>query len=386
MKIKVSATKVKAFREAANGETNGGVNTHPWADPVKALYGSWGNNPDFLDFFKRVGKKKSLESWALTAQDLIYLVVNSTRVDEATNTPHVHNGEWGVLMEGRGMPKGFKPEGSCYSTWELEGIAFDTRKHYALVSVASGFDWAARAVNMKGLVSDMLWDTELPGLCWQLWDTTTLVVMWVVYEGLGLGGLNKKALEWHGLIRQYCRKGSFNKGFWESTPEPFWEDEFYAAGSDAEQFLHLVWKSLLKSEGIQTSIVEDIDIWSTVLFLAHCREIASRLASGKELSDYHKGYTWGNLAPSEVQFLAVACAVMRAAAKGRLSIEEGDDFEQSLSLCQQLLVGNYAELCDELTQEGKSPSAQFLRDILPILNGWEKGRNALLSTEENFWG
>jgi len=286
--------------------------------------------------------------------------------------------QWEQLVKQLDPEAEGQPEGSAFSCDELKKLAVGTRQHYALVSVASGFDWSARGLNLLGLLQGMGWFKNLPEAIQANWQTAVLACIWCIYEGLGLSGYNQTVLDWHAAIRKYCRSGNLNHFTVGETLAAF-----RAKHQDDEQFLHEVFQDLLRGEGIRDEVVTSCEVWQIVLFLAHGREIQARLSQGRKLGKYLSTYGAWAFSPEDIQFLCLAAQLQRAAAKGRLSLDEGDDVEGNAGLVQALSkYDRHWEYIEKL--EFPTASIKMLRDLYPILQKWSGTRSKLLNQESEF--
>lgn len=315
-KFKVKANAIAHLRQVANVADVAPGAKHPWADPVNALFGSFKRFPDLLDFFSDVSHKKGLGQKPLKLQEVFDLIVSSyDEVEDKTNPK-----SWQRLM-GVDNPV----EGSAYTTSELNGISQDVKRHYAHVAVPTGFDWAARGINLRPLLEDTdLWEA-VPAPCRAVWGMTILIVIWVVYEALGLGGLDQQALVWHGHVRQFCRSGELDPqaiglGLPEKVREG-WLDAFEDSVSDY-QFLRWVWGQLLEGAEVPLDWAYNPWVFENVMFLAHGRELVARIQKGRKLGDYLEGYTYGDMDNQQILALTCGCQLLRDGAKGRLTLQE----------------------------------------------------------------
>lgn len=372
--FKISATKIAAARKNMQSfYEHGGDNTNPLANPIHALFGSWEESADLPDFFKDAGKKKTLKQYALTLGQLLELVQKS--YDPVSLK--VDTGAWEKLSHDLYGAEG-QPEGSAFTCKELESLAYGTREHYKLVSVASGFDWSARGLNTMSLLKGTGMSALVPRDMWDNWSLAVLVSIWVIYEGLGLSGYNAKVIKWHAAMRFYCRKGHLDKfdlgileGYRATCPRDY-------------DLLWAVFKDFLKSEGIQQDVVNNQDMWEVILFLAHGREIQSQYALRGKLSQHLGKYTLGDLSAEETQFLVLASQLQRAAAKGKLSLDEGDEYETPTGLVHALNSSKFDDMWDMLKGiQRPNIGVKMLLDVFPILSKWSATRSQLIEEENN---
>lgn len=376
--FKISENKVSNARKALRGEVHGGTNDSPLVNPIRELFGDWVRSADLPDFFKDTSKKKSLRQYALTLEQMLQLTEGSWDPESL----RVRMEKWGdLLSEMDPDSEGKQPEGSVFPCHELERLGYRTREHYALVSVASGFDWSARGLNLMSLLQGIGICRLLPEAIWTAWPIAVLVCIWVVYEGLGLSGYSQKVLDFHAAMRCYARKGNFKQFEVPKTLEK------YRSNPDDLMFLRTIFMDLLEGEGIQPSIYTPgvylaDEIWEIILFLAHGREIQSQLARRGKLNEYLKKYTFCGMDPATVQFLCLAAQLQRAAAKGRLSLDEGDDYDSPNGLVNVLGRQCYQKHWVMLGKV-KYPNlgVKSLLDIYPILKTWSKTRSGLLANE-----
>lgn len=368
--FKVSKAKLAAVPTQLNGTMQGGANAHPWANPIETLFGSWEDSQDLPDFFKDTSKKKSVHQRALTISEVINLIQESW--DPMTQKVDV--GSWKTLLGDV-----LEPEGSAFSCKELEEIGYKTREHYALVSVASGFDWSARGINLYPLMSDLGTLDLLPSGCAAMWHTTILICLWCVYEAFGLGGLNYTALSWHGWMRSYAKSGEVADKLLDEQQQ-FERDSCVSH----EAFLRKYWVQLLEGEGIRAELVHNDQVWQNVLFLATGREIVAAKANGYDYSKHLQNYTFGGLSLEDIEFLVLSAAAQRGAAKGRLSIHEGDDYEQPTGIIATLCKEQYNWYWDKL-QSVNYPSvgSQMLMDVFVIVEDWSTLRSAIISKDND---
>lgn len=374
-KRKISKVKIAQARSLLSGGNHGGSNESALVNPIKTLFGSWEHSADLPDFFKDTSKK-TLGQYAITLDQLLKLVQMSW--NPKTLELEVH--KWQELMQQLEPGVDGQIEGSAFSCKELEQLAFGTRQHYALVSVASGFDWSARGLNLLGLLQGTGWFKKLPVEIQAHWQSAVLVCIWCIYEGLGLSGYNQQVLDWHAAMRKYCRSGNLNHFTVGETLTVH-----RAKHSQDEQFLHAVFQDLLRGEGIRDEVITSQEVWQIILFLAHGREIQARLSQGRKLGKYLSAYGQWDFDPEAIQFLVLAAQLQRAASKGRLSLDEGDDVEGNAGLVQALGKTKYDPYW-EFVKRVKYPTAsiKMLIDVYPILQKWSGTRSTLLQQESEF--
>lgn len=370
--FKVSKSKLTGIPSKLNGVAQGGTNTHPWANPIETLFGSWEESQDLPDFFKDTSKKKSLHQRALTVSQLIDVIQDSW--DPISQKVKV--ADWKAIL---GWDE--DPEGSAFSCQELQDIAYATRKHYSLVSVASGFDWSARGINMHPLMKDLGMLDFLPEGCADAWHTTVLLCLWCVYEAFGLGGLNYTALYWHGWMRSYGRSGKVSENM--LTEDQLMEYNTYASPSE---FLRKYWMELLESEGIKPELISSNAIWQNIIFLVVCRELVAKKVKGSPLTNFQKNYSFGELALEDIEFVALSAAAQRAASKGRLSINEGDDYQEPSGIVKALKSDVYDDYWQELNEvQYPSVGTQMLKDVFMIVEDWSSIRSGIIGADEMNW-
>jgi hypothetical protein len=179
-------------------------------------------------------------------------------------------------------------------------------------------------------------------------------------------------------MRKYCRSGNLNHFTVGETLTGF-----RAKHLDDEQFLQAVFQDLLRREGIRDEVVTSQEVWQIVLFLAHGREIQARLSQGRKLGKHLAAYGAWSLSPEDVQFLCLAAQLQRAAAKGRLSLDEGDDVEGNAGLVQALSkYDRHWEYVEKI--QYPTASIKMLRDLYPILQKWSGTRSKLINQESEF--
>jgi hypothetical protein len=309
MGLRIKKSAISAVKEQMNIQcVSPSGDKHAWNNPVEVLFGEYKNFPDLLDFFADVSHKKGLRQQPLTLNQLFQLVSKS--YDEDTNS--LNPGMWKTLL-GSEAPV----EGSAYTANELNEISDALKEHYALVCVPTGFDWSARGINMKPLMHDLgLWQ-YLPKAIQNVWDVTILISIWVVYEALGLGGLNHNALIFHRLMRKFCSWGSLQM---DNIPEEL-KGDFAASDSDYT-FMEGLWFQLLEDNDLPPKWSRNQDIFELVHFLATGREVVGRIAKGRKLGDHLEAFGFYDIEPTEAHGLFCACQLLRDGAKGRLNLQD----------------------------------------------------------------
>jgi len=381
MKIKQNA--IQTLRSAANIQVVSGGNKHPWCDPVTALFGEYKSFPDLLDFFCDVSHKKGLAQRAMKLKELFWLIEKSYNEETDTVSPKT----WQKLI-GADAPV----EGSAYTVTELNGLSLDVKRHYAMVAVPTGFDWAARGINLRPLLEDCdLWE-EIPQHCRKVWEVTILMVIWIVYEALGLGGMDREVLEFHRLVRQYARQGYlFQEGIGENLPAKFEWQEAYSEAENDYHFLEWIWFRLLKANGIPQKWAEDGDVFELVMFLAHGREIVNKIQKGIGFGQYLDGYQFGGLDVEQIRALMSACQLLRDAAKGRLTLqdvaEKSHSVEGVLGYLTQKDPAGMLDYLEERVQDSPtevSVATVALLDQVRLNEAWVLGRQSAKFNVENY--
>lgn len=368
--FKIKSGAVQTVKAQLNIELAGGKNPHPWVDPVRALFGSEDKFGDILDFFTDVSHKKSLHQRPITYDELMDLIVRSYDEDSNKTNPK----DWQKLLGSKDPV-----EASAYVTEELNSVAELTKQHYAMICVPSGFDWAARAINMKLLLQDLGWWEQIPLDLQLVWDIAGLLSIWCVYEGLGLGGLNTLALQFHQLVRLYCYTGSLGKLDIPDNLVTLWQE------CDAEpyKFLETIWFTLMKGEGILPKWQENADVFEVIMFLAGCRELVKGMNNGmlyKEKGAHLRSITLDGLEPEQSQALAAACQLLRDGAKGRLNLQEiqeksGEVAGVLLHLAKKDSMG-LLEAVDSLEDTELSVTSITLLDQYRLMTSWVLGRQS----------
>lgn len=367
MALKIKANAVQNVKAQMNLNVAGGKNAHPWVDPVEAIWGEVARFPDLIDFFSDVSHKKGLRQQPLKLSQVFDLIIKS--YDEETNKITPKN--WQKLL-GVKAPV----EGSAYLTSELNEVASKTKEHYALVCVPSGFDWAARGINMKGLMLDTGWWDNIPRDIQNVWDIAILIVIWVVYEGLGLGGLCEMALIWHRLMREYGKKGKLST---DNIPDEL-KGKYVACGDDYS-FLESIWMELLQGQDIPDEWATNKDLFEVVMFLANCREVVWAVNNGcinKDSAAAIRSITLDGLEPEQTRSLACACQVMRDGAKGKLTLqdvlEKSDELKGALNYLLAEDDSNLIATLQELPGTEVSLASVVLLDQCRLMQDWILGR------------
>ena len=383
-KFKVKSNAIARLRQAANIQDVAPGEKHPWTDPVSALFGGCKAFPDLLDFFSDVSHKKGLAQQPLRLQQVFELIVASYDEDSRTTEPK----SWKDLV-GSSDPV----EGSAYTTHELNGVSMNVKTHYSMVAVPTGFDWAARGINLRPLVEDCdLWGA-IPQGCREAWSMAVLITIWIVYEALGLGGLDKQALVWHGHVREFCRSGELDaQGIGFDLPDKLreeWMDEYENSSSDY-QWLRWVWGQLLESAEVPAQWAYDPHVFDVVMFLAHGRELVSRIQKGRKLGEYLEAYTFGDLCNSQILALVCGCQLLRDGAKGRLTlqdvVEKTQDVAGPLGYLQDHdpagMLG-YLEAKAQADPLGTSVTTICLLDQARLNAAWVRGRQEAKAQQAN---
>lgn len=339
---------------------------HVWCDPVTTLFGEWTNNPDLLDFFADVSHKKGLKQKPLKLDQVLKLITES--YDEQGHT--IGSKMWKKLV-GSSAPV----EGSAATAQQMTEMTYKVKEHYALVAVPTGFDWAARGINMKPLLQDInAWETAIPQATREAWDVAILIVIWVVYEALGLGGLNEEALQLHRIVRDYCRKGCIDEG---KLVIDDWKDKFVDSDSDYA-FLQWAWSKLLHDNDIPSKWADNPQVFEVVIFLAHCREIVTKINKGLPWGDYLEAYTAWDLDVDEVRAMSAACQILRDGAKGRLMLQDIlDKTQDTQGVLQYLLEKDQIGLLEFLEE---TPGTEIslggvaLLDQVRLMKEWTVAR------------
>lgn len=376
MALKIKAGAINSIKSQMNIEVAGGTNPHPWMDPVRTLFGTEAKFPDILDFFTDVSKKKSLHQRPLKLNEMLQLIIDSYDEETSKTNPK----DWQKLIGSKDPV-----EGSAYTTSELNGVAELTKKHYAHICVPSGFDWAARAINMKPLLQDLGWWELIPLDLQLVWDLAALIAIWCVYEGLGLGGLNKLALNFHTLMRTYAYKGSIPKA---SVPEELTELWNEMEGESYE-FLQAIWFQLLEGEGILPQWSHNKNLFEVIVFLAGCRELVKAMNNGalyRESGAYLRSITLDGLDPSQAQALAASCQLLRDGAKGKLNLQEiqekSGEVKGVLYFLDQKDEEEILTLLDSLDGKEISVTGITLLDQFQLMTAWTLGRQSAKKKKE----
>lgn len=376
MALKIKAGAISNLKAQMNIQVVGGENAHPWIDPVRALFGTEDKFPDILDFFTDVSKKKSLHQRPLKLDELLQLIIDSYDEEKNITNPK----DWQTLLKSKDPV-----EGSAYTTTELNSVAESTKKHYAHICVPTGFDWAARAINMKPLLMDLGWWDQIPSHLQQVWDVAALLAIWCVYEGLGLGGLNKLALNFHQLIRTYSYKGSIPK---TSIPEGL-QDLWNEMDGQSYEFIQAIWFQLLEGEGILPQWSHNKNLFEVIVFLAGCRELVKAMNNGalyRESGAYLRSITLDGLDPSQAQALAASCQLLRDGAKGKLNLQEIQEksweVKGVLYFLDQKDEEEILTLLDSLDGKEISVTGITLLDQFQLMTAWTLGRQSAKKKKE----
>jgi hypothetical protein len=322
------------FIKEVNGEVD---DPHPLSVAIKLLFGDK-LPPDIVDYFGKVSpKKKSLHKNPLTFSEVLEVIQSTVQFSPDKVDWKVDNGKWKTL-------KG-NPEGSAFTTQEIGEIAYRTKEHYALVAVPTGFYYYSTLVNLHDIVEHLEFTNHLPEGVWETWWTSAAVSIWVVYEGLGLGGLNRPALQLHSYVQEFSRRG-----FIELDPSHPDAERLALVGS--YNLILEKWTACLASESIDLGDSNKI-VFDTILWLAHLRGIAQKLTKGNELSDYQNGYIFGDLDVNYNLTLASIASLMRDTAKGRMNLSTEEDNETSAG-CLKYLLDNQEEVVSKLVSDAKS--------------------------------
>lgn len=328
------AVETPSFIKEVNGEVD---DPHPLTAAINLLFGDK-LPPDIVDYFGKVSpKKKSLHKNPLTFSEVLEVIQASVQFSNNKVDWKVDNGKWKTL-------KG-NPEGSAFTTQEIGEIAYRTKEHYALVAVPTGFYYYSTLVNLYDIVEHLKLDSYLPEGVWENWWKTAAVSIWVVYEGLGLGGLNRPALQLHSYVQEFSRRGFIEL-------DPSHPDAERLALVGAYDLILEKWTACLASESIDLVDSNKV-VFDTILWLAHLRGIAQKLTKGNELSDYQNGYSFGDLDVNHNLTLSSVASLMRDTAKGRMNLSTEEDDETSAG-CLQYLLTQQEEVVNTLVSDAKS--------------------------------
>ena len=318
------SNETPSFIKEVNGDVD---NPHPLSVALKVLFGDK-LPPDILDYFGKVNpKKKTLHKNPLTFTEVLEVVQASTQFSNEKKDWKIDNSIWKTL-------KG-SPEGSAFTTDEISQIAYLTKEHYAIVAVPTGFYYYSTLVNLADIVEFAQMEQLLPADVWEYWWTSAAISIWVIYEGLGLGGLNRPALALHSYIGEFSRRGLV-----EMDENHIYANSLTKVGEDyvthldlcselgSYDFIFHLWKELMASEGIKVELCENKVVFDTVMWLAHLRGYGQKLKAGNELSKYQTEYSFGDLDCSYNMLLASVATVMRDSAKGRMNLETAEENDE----------------------------------------------------------
>jgi hypothetical protein len=340
-------TETPNFIKQVNGEVD---NPHPLTVALQVLFGDK-LPPDILDYFGKVSpKKKTLHKNPLTFSEVLEVIQASTKLSNEMKDWKIDNSIWKTL-------KG-NPEGSAFTTQEISQIAYLTKEHYAIVAVPSGFYYYSTLVNLHDIVDFCNLENSLPANVWEYWWTSAAISIWVIYEGLGLGGLNKPALQLHSYISEFSRRGLVELD--EDHP-----DAVLLAEIGSYELIYSKWVALLKSEGIKLELCENRVVFDTVLWLAHLRAISQKTSRGNELSKYQNEFTFGDLDIDHNLLLSSVAVVMRDSAKGRMNLETEQD-NQEMAGCLQYLFNEQPEFVEAVTEQATDSPANCSLGILML--------------------
>ena len=321
------------FIKEVNGEID---NPHPLTDALKVLFGDK-LPPDILDYFGKVNpKKKTLHKNPLTFTEVLDVVQSSVQISNNKADWKIDNSIWKTL-------KG-NPEGSAFTTDEISQIAYLTKEHYAIVAVPTGFYYYSTLVNLADIVEFAQMEQLLPADVWEYWWTSAAISIWVIYEGLGLGGLNRGALALHSYIGEFSRRGTLEL----EDDHPHAE---LLAELGAYDFIFHLWKELMASESIQPDLCENKVVFDTIMWLAHLRGYGQKIKSGGELSKYQTEYSFGDLDCSYNMLLASVATVMRDSAKGRMNLETAEENDE-MAGCLKYLSTEQSDFVEAIVDWG----------------------------------
>jgi hypothetical protein len=337
------AGETPSFIKQVNGEVD---DPHPLTVAIKLLFGDR-LPPDILDYFGKVSpKKKSLHKNPLTFSEVLEVIQKSTQFSNEKANWKIDNSIWKTL-------KG-NPEGSAFTVEEIGEIAYRTKEHYAIVAVPSGFYYYSTLVNLHDIISFLELETKLPEGVWEYWWTSAAISIWVIYEGLGLGGLNRPALQLHAYISEFSRRGTIELE--EDHP-----DANLLAQIGSYDLIYQKWTACLLAEGIQLNS-DCIDyqgkspneiVLDTVLWLAHLRGYTQKLSKGNELSNYQNEYSFGELDIDYNLTLASIASLMRDSAKGRMNLNTEENEEENAG-CLKYLLDYQKPVIDKVVSSAKS--------------------------------
>jgi hypothetical protein len=340
------ATETPAFIKQVNGESE---NPHPLTVAIKLLFGDK-LPPDIVDYFGKVNpKKKSLHKNPLTFSEVLDLIQNSVQFNNNKSSWKIDNSIWKTL-------KG-NPEGSAFTIDEISETAFRTKEHYAIVAVPTGFYYYSTLVNLHDIVEFLNLEESLPEGVWENWWTSAAISIWVIYEGLGLGGLNRAALELHSYISEFSRRGLVE------LPEDH-PDADLLAKLDSYDFIYSKWVACMKSEGIKIELCQNKTVFDTVMWLAHLRGYSQKLIKGNPFSDYQKGYSFGNLDSDYCTMLTAIATVMRDSAKGRMNLN-AEDTDESAG-CLKYLLTEQPEVVEAIVEAATNTPGQCSLGVIML--------------------
>ena len=344
----------------------GGTNPHPWVDPVQSLFGGVDCYPDLVGYYSDESHKKGLHQRAVTWDEMLKCILGSTDL----STGVVDRTQWKGILKTE-----YPIEGSAYTVEALQTVASATKRHYGMVCVAGGFDWTARVMNMKPLLLDLGWWNEIPQGLREAWDIAGLMVIWVVYEAWGLGGLNPLAMEFHHIMREFQYTGEIDpkdlsdelRARLEGCPGPY-------------AFLEGIWFELLGKEGIVPEWATSSEVFEVVYFLASCREMVRGMKSGeiykdKETGVHLRSLTLDGLKPEESRALAAACELLRNGAKGKLDLTGSP--EEPRGVRDYLASEDESDILVRLSSLPKtkmSVTSVTLTDQYTLVSEWVEGR------------
>lgn len=352
------AVETPSFIKQVNGEVD---NPHPLTVAIKLLFGDK-LPPDIIDYFGKVSpKKKSLHKNPLTFSEVLEVIQKSTQFSNSKSDWKIDNSIWKAL-------KG-NPEGSAFTIQEIGEIAYRTKEHYAIVAVPTGFYYYSTLVNLHDFVEFNNLEDKLPEGVWENWWLSAAISIWIIYEGLGLGGLNRPALQLHAYIQEFSRRGTLE------LPEDH-PDANLLAQVGAYNLIYKKWTGCLKAEGIQLN-KDYVDygnskspnevVLDTVIWLAHLRGYSQKIAKGNELSQYQSEYSFGELDANYCMMLASVASVMRDTAKGRMNLDTEDDSDESAG-CLKYLLSEHKERLDILKQKVKDRPADVPLGIIMLVD------------------
>lgn len=356
MAMGADATTTPNFINEVNGT---GKSAHPLTQPIDILYAG-ATPPDVLDYYKKVSSsKKSLYKNPLKFSEVLDIIQASVVMKGEVEDWKIDNGLWKSMLG--------NPEGSAFTIEEISAIAYDTREHYAILSVPSGFYYYAALINLEDVMLSTGLMVKIPVECQRDWWVAAITAIWVVYEGVGLGGLNTDAMALHKYLGSVARSGSIHL----KQHEPGYE-ELKMLGT--EQFLTNHWRKVLRSQDIDEAICTNDSLLQLVVWLAHLRELGKRVASGRELNDYLSKYSFGDLTTSECVLLACISTIMRDGAKGRMNLEVQEETDEAAG-CLKYILEEYPDFTDSI-KIGKDSlmGLIMLKDMLKYQTAFTKFR------------